>query len=456
MEEKVKMKKVFLLMAMFGVLLCGMASAATWELNKEMNASIGDNGIWSYGYAAWDPNDPNIVTYQGLLENWGPSDGTNNIWVKDVDGAVPHIFCGPTPAGVPAGFHGMNGGTKTAGDDAGGDVPVVIRWTAPDTIAAATDMSITGWFQPVSSGAVEVIIVKSAAGDPSQQSYLLHETDINNAEGVNFSLACTVAAGDTIDFMLGAKGSRDNDWTTIKIVITDTPKDPDVSPWILNTDMDTSVNTNGIWSYGYGDPNMTAYAGLVDDVPVIWAGTTRFIWMEYSNVVQISMGPTTDGVHVPVGVHNLNPGTDGSPAIIRWTAPATITAPTNMIIDAFFQPVSGGAVDVKVVKSNAGDAGQQTILGQEFNVINGIPFSLLMDCTVTAGDIIDFMVGPAGPSFQDWTATSISISEGVLTCVTYLPMDFNEDCYVGMEDFAIFAQSWLDCNDQSNPNCEYE
>jgi hypothetical protein len=453
--KKIKVKIVFMLIVMLGVSFCGIASAATWDLNTEMNASIGDNGIWSYGYAEWDPDDPNKVAYQGLLENWGPSGGTNNIWAKDVNGALPHIFVGPL-VGVPLGFHGMNGGTKTVGDDVGGDVPVVIRWTAPDTIVTPTNISIDGWFQPVSSGAVEVIIVKSVAGDPNQQSILLHETDVNNAEGVNFSLSCTVTADDTIDFMLGAKGSRDNDWTTLKVIITDEPKDPTVSPWVLNTDMDTSVNDNGIWSYGYGDPNMTAYAGLVDDVHVIWAGTTRFIWMENSNVVQISMGPTTDGIPVPVGVHSLNPGNDGSPAIIRWTAPDTIVTPTNMIVDASLQPVSAGTVDVKIVKSIAGDAGQQTILDEKYNVTNGTPFTLLMDCTVTAGDTIDFMVGPAGPSYQDWTATSISISEGVLTCVTYLPMDFNEDCYVNLDDFAIFAQSWLDCNDQSNPNCEYE
>ena len=35
-----------------------------------------------------------------------------------------------------------------------------------------------------------------------------------------------------------------------------------------------------------------------------------------------------------------------------------------------------------------------------------------------------------------------------------LDMDFNEDCYVDFKDLAIFAQSWLDCNDPESP-CNY-
>jgi len=36
----------------------------------------------------------------------------------------------------------------------------------------------------------------------------------------------------------------------------------------------------------------------------------------------------------------------------------------------------------------------------------------------------------------------------------YFFMDFNQDCYVNLEDFAEFAQDWLRCNDPGNLNCE--
>ncbi len=441
------MKKVLVLIAMLGVSLGSIASATTWDVNTDMNASIGDNGIWSYGYAEFDPNDPNIVAYKGLLDNGGSSGGTNNIWIKDVNGAVPHIFVGSL-VGVPLGFHGMNGGVKTLG----GDVPAVIRWTAPATIVTPTNMSIHGWFQPVNSGVVDVIIVKSVAGDPNQQTFLLRETGITSADGVTFSTPCTVAAGDTIDFMVGPAGSPANDWTTTAITITDAPKDPGVTPWDLNTDMDTSVNDNGIWSYGYGDPNFTVFEGLIDDVRAV-AGE-RFIWVEGTHG-----GPHiwkgSAGVDVPRGMHGMHPGAGGEPAIFRWTAPAAIVTPINIIIEASFQPTRpGGLVDVKVVKSIAGDANQQTILDAKNGVSIAAPFASKTECTIVAGDTIDCMLGPAGAAVSDWTATSITISEGFLTCVTYLPMDFNEDCYVNLEDLAIFAQSWLDCNDISDPGCQ--
>jgi len=37
---------------------------------------------------------------------------------------------------------------------------------------------------------------------------------------------------------------------------------------------------------------------------------------------------------------------------------------------------------------------------------------------------------------------------------TFLDMDFNQDCYVNLEDFAQFAADWMRCNDPQNPNCE--
>jgi hypothetical protein len=35
----------------------------------------------------------------------------------------------------------------------------------------------------------------------------------------------------------------------------------------------------------------------------------------------------------------------------------------------------------------------------------------------------------------------------------YLPADFNEDCYVNLEDIVYFAQLWLECTDPQNQDC---
>ncbi len=38
-------------------------------------------------------------------------------------------------------------------------------------------------------------------------------------------------------------------------------------------------------------------------------------------------------------------------------------------------------------------------------------------------------------------------------CVTYLPADLNQDCYVDTLDFAIMAAHWLDCTEPTDSNC---
>lgn len=437
------MKKVFLLIALLGVSFCGVASATTWDVNTDMDASIGDNGIWSYGYAEFDPSDPNKVAYQGLMDDGGASGGTNNIWVKNVDGAGPHIFVGPLVS-VPAGMHGMKGGVKSLG----GDVPAVIRWTAPAALVTPTDVTMDAWFLPYQGGTVEIIIVKSVAGDPNQQTFLLDQKDVTLANGVQFNTVCAVTAGDTIDFMVSLQGEDNGDWVGLAINITDTPEDRFSAPWVLNTDMNAGVNDNGLWSYGYGEPN-SIEAGLIDDVRVV--GGERFVWIEDTHgSPHIWKGPL---VSVPAGMHGVHPGA-GVPVRIRWTAPAQIVTPTSIVIEASFQPTSTGLVDIKVVKSVAGDVNQTTNLDKKLGVSNAEPFLSATECTVTAGDTIDCVVGPAGEAVNDWTATSITISEGFLTCVTYLPMDFTQDCYVDLADFAIFAQSWLDCNNAFDPACQ--
>lgn len=48
------------------------------------------------------------------------------------------------------------------------------------------------------------------------------------------------------------------------------------------------------------------------------------------------------------------------------------------------------------------------------------------------------------------------VEEGEFTCAEigkYYPYDFDEDCYVNLNDFALFAQQWLKCNDPENEIC---
>ena len=55
-------------------------------------------------------------------------------------------------------------------------------------------------------------------------------------------------------------------------------------------------------------------------------------------------------------------------------------------------------------------------------------------------------VGNYGGTWEASKSTNGSGPEPPLRCLEYPAMDFNKDCKVDFQDFAIFCQSWLECN----------
>lgn len=223
------MKNVLLLMVLLGVPLCGSASASVWILNADMNATTNDNGIWSYGYAVGDPNDPNAIpTYEALMDPYEPAPG---IWIKIFPdgGYAPHIWYGSGGVGVPDGWHGVKPGSKKFGpaeDAPVAQTPGLFRWAAPAALAGSgvVNMSAT-IYPPFAVSQVEVFIIKSIAGDPAQRTVLLDQKDVTLANPLTFAGSTNVATGDTIDFMVGPQdlptADYQMDWTAVSITISD-------------------------------------------------------------------------------------------------------------------------------------------------------------------------------------------------------------------------------------------
>lgn len=251
--------------------------------------------------------------------------------------------------------------------------------------------------------------------------------------------------------------------------------------WDLNTDKSITDNDpNGIWTYGYGvgdpnnpDPNaIPTYEGLMVKLAEgVWimSPTDELPYGVFAPHIWFELMGVPDGWHgVKPGWKNFGPAADDPNAqatgLFRWTAPAAFATPSVISIAVSIyppDPVSSG--EVYIVKSVAGDPTQRTVLLHQKNVTLAAPVAFTGSTNVTAGDTIDFMVGPYerpdpinDPLYQsDWYAASVTIYDYLpAVCQTQLPMDFNWDCYVNLEDFALFAQSWLDCNDQSNPSCD--
>jgi hypothetical protein len=86
-------------------------------------------------------------------------------------------------------------------------------------------------------------------------------------------------------------------------------------------------------------------------------------------------------------------------------------------------------------------------------------FSLDLISNQEPGGLNPITNGPDG-NLEVVGQFTLSVSSYTPTCDDliamgdeYLFMDFNQDCYVNLEDFAQFAQDWLKCNDPANANC---
>jgi hypothetical protein len=78
-----------------------------------------------------------------------------------------------------------------------------------------------------------------------------------------------------------------------------------------------------------------------------------------------------------------------------------------------------------------------------------------------SGDIAEIIVYNTTLSDQDMNAVADYLNQRYIVpgvCgrpeIEYLETDLNKDCYVGIEDVAIFAESWLNCTDQDDPMCD--
>ena len=78
--------------------------------------------------------------------------------------------------------------------------------------------------------------------------------------------------------------------------------------------------------------------------------------------------------------------------------------------------------------------------------------------TVDLGGIYAFDIGDPDNSAMD-DVSFVAVSEPVSCYVAIeagfgLPADVNEDCYVGLDDFALIAQQWLECMQPGDPACD--
>jgi hypothetical protein len=144
------------------------------------------------------------------------------------------------------------------------------------------------------------------------------------------------------------------------------------------------------------------------------------------------------GGNVNYGLYAYN----SSAVDITGGSVSSFTATGSSVVD-----ISGGSVS----SLEASGDSVVTFYGQNFSV--GVGLLLFGDRLVGKGIL--------SGEWMDGTPWSVNIKADVFTatilvipgpankpffCVKYPRMDFNHDCKVDFQDFAIFSQSWLECN----------
>jgi hypothetical protein len=163
--------------------------------------------------------------------------------------------------------------------------------------------------------------------------------------------------------------------------------------WDVTTEFSVAANPNGVWSYGYETSlggtfnpftngnyntslNNSPYWDTGSAPPVVWKNP----------------GPNPIGV-VQSGELALHPGgsyggSDKPFAVVRWTAPTDIPAASTITISGAFGAGDGGGVSYYILYNNVS-------ISPPFEYINeSSTKSFTLTRTVSAGDTVEFIVGP--------------------------------------------------------------
>ena len=183
---------------------------ASWEIAGQFNPTQNPFEVWSYGYKAdLDCKGPIVLFTNKTNQTFGPN--INDWWMKGTTTGSQDLPMVGQSKGVtsvaPLKFS-PNGITMHPG-------PVgecaVVRFTAP--VKGAYRFTGRFWAQNITAGGTNsrpMVVVKNNVGSPVAAGNITAPAGTTN---LPFNGSVGLAAGDTIDFMVGSNGSFLNDST---------------------------------------------------------------------------------------------------------------------------------------------------------------------------------------------------------------------------------------------------
>lgn len=447
------MKKILILTLMTSLCLFTSVQAVdVYDLATSFipNDSSNPNGPWSFGRRASVFGADSFVYNTAYWNGWN-KDGLENIWFNETN-PVPDWSL--DDGGWPIIWHRFSDQITHVQAGVNSSDYGVVRWTAPSEGLLNIDISVIQIY-----GTFEAVILLDSKGDEDPNTWIIYD-NVNSA-----SYTWTghhVMAGDTIDiviaageysvdesiqanftlYAIGEPGApEENNIPSPGTPDTFDPDDPD-AVWDVSRQFST-VNPGAYWAYGWGsglddfnlldtfmitaEGNPMWYPAGMEPAqfPQMWKNLKLMAWGVPYNTLSAHTSPTLS-------------------AKARWTS----VIEDVVACAGSFGAGDSGAVDLFIVKD-----GSQVLL-EAYGVTGNLPFDVRM--AVVPGTTIDFVVAPGVNYYSDNTPLNIQITRSELRCQdleTHLPTDLNQDCYINLEDFALFAQDWLKCNDPLDPAC---
>lgn len=421
------------------------ASVTLSELIPPIEIELGQTYYWRVDcydetQTPGDPNDPNEIFLQG------------EVWMFEALNQSPEVTCGLNQAVWMSAGSATVTVTADASDDGLPNPPGEITYTWSSVPAAQSIASATGTV-PV-DGALS--------------------TDMTfDAPGV-YEITCTVDDGDA--------AAAD----TTKVFVVAEGETGVVAYWPFDADF-TDASGNGHDATSQGDAQIDSVEAKVgagclvvdgdgDYADCGGAGTDALTWASPTpdaSVMTVSLWVKSNGSFDDYraglfhkagswGIQRLN-STDNASFFLQdvGTLSSDSTQTVNTIDDGqwhhlagvstgdvFYFYVDGILANAAEITDPVAEGTHEVWIGKGYDAsssettyeFNGwIDEVRLRNVPLTAEKVLEEFVNDGG---------SNSCGD------VYLATDLNKDCYVNLEDFAILAASWLNCNDVTDPACD--
>jgi hypothetical protein len=397
--------------------------AADFDLRRDYSTNTNPNGVWSYGWKETLGGTFTRLTSRStaISDNGQPvqilsyAPGTHP--VINFNGSTQTVITDSGQGQYPPGTVWFTGGHEGMVANYG-----VIRFTAPSNAVYELAVSVAAHLDGDRAGDTDFYIVRKST---DVMGWFLPST-----RGTNYTGSASLAAGETIDFVIGRGADNILSGSGLKLSAvmtptTNTPPPPPPPPaaysdFNVSRDFSTNSNPNGVWSYGW-KTNVTGNLSVFTRVRTAtddngWPYQIREIATGGLPAVYYNAGTntlTSDG-----GQGTFPPGTlwfyaGPSPnnfGTIRFTAPSNGNYNISTIARSYLDGPSAGDTDFHVVKNGTELLGA-LIPGQgqtNFNSVMGL----------SGGETIDFVVGRGADNVLSGSALKLS---AVITPTTNAP-----------------------------------